>query len=1703
MSDTLFRQIKSVLGLRTATVTDSAGSRPLSPAEQLELLTAFALVPTDTQSLETAVGLLRQRQAAQVLPPVLVVAEGEGASTVPLRWPVQRAEEQVHWQVFEEQGGTREGSLRPAELDPLAGTADEREEAPLGLVLEPGLKPGYHRLEVRTVGEDTEPIQADCTLIVVPPQCYTPPGLEQDGRVWGLGCDLAGVRSRRNWGCGDLTDLLTLLDWAAQTGGGTVALRPLHRPRAEANGPDQPLLPSNPAFPDPLFLDLEAIADFQESEEARALVASPAFQVRLAQLRDTPDTARDEVAALKEEVGEILWRHFQDNHLNPDSERGWGFRHFQATGGDRLAAFARHEVTRRLPDPGVAEAADFARQYGELSEYHQYLQWQLDLQLAAAGRRSMELGLKVGITMTLPAGIDPLGAAVQHQPDLFAESLAVHACGRDIGCAYGPPTRRHRLREQAYLPFIAWLRAQMRHNGALCLDDIDLLAGQVWHWCDREDAPPMLVTPDCDDLLGILALESRRNRCLIIGEHHGPLPANFAGALDQRAILRFDPGTFCRDAEGSWLDPGRYPAGAVVSASRGTPCTLAGYWQGADIALRAEGNPAFDERQREAAIIDRASERARMLVALKHANLLPPGHDLDPAAVPVLTPALIQAVHLFLVRTPARLLLVQLADLMDLAADTLPPVQARPATGSRPVDLARLMADEALHELFRDFCVERSLGAVRPSALPGERRRQAERAMPRAFYRIQFNRDCTFLQVTEHLPYLRELGISHCYASPYLTARPGSGHGYDIIDHSRLNPEIGTRKEYEQFVAGLEENHLAQILDMVPNHMGVGPDNRWWLDVLENGQASPYADFFDINWQPQEEELQNRILLPVLGNAFGVVLEEGHLRLVFEPDNGRFLLACYDQHYPIAPRSYPHVLGHDLERLEARLGAQHEGFLELQNLIASFAGLPGREEDDPEQMAVRNRNKEVLKRLLARLCREVPEIGQFIEENVLLCNGEPGRPESFDLLEQLLTLQAYRLAFWRVASDEINYRRFFDINELAGLRMDRREVFEQTHRLVLDLIATGRIDGLRIDHPDGLYDPEGYFRTLQTAVSGVSSEQGPLPLPAAGTTRDWQEHLPLYLVVEKILCAGEELPDNWLVHGTTGYEFSCLLNGIFVDRASEQAMTRLYHRFIGHPLDCVELAHDTRRLIIRTAMAGEINVLSTLLLRLAKRSRYTRDFTLNGLRDALTEVIACFPVYRTYCTDAGHSETDRQRVEQAAQEARGRWQTEDTSIYDFIRAVLLLTPGPRGLDQDRQALDFVRKFQQYTGPVMAKGLEDTAFYIYNRLVSLNEVGDEPHRFGVAVDDFHAANRLRAERWPHAMLNTSTHDSKRSEDVRARIDVLSEMVPAWEQAVDRWHRLNTDRKTRVGGKPAPSRNDEYALYQNLLGIWPLTEVDEAGLERLRERFTEYTLKAVREAKVHTSWLNRNQAYEDAITSFIEQLLDPADRAFVDDFAAFARTVARFGLFNSLSQLLVKLTAPGIPDTYQGSEVWQFRLVDPDNRYPVDWHDLGERFRSLQELLAGDDPPLAERLGALLDHPADGRVKMYTLLRTLSCRREHEQLFAQGSYLPLRAQGPAADHLFAFARVHRQHTVIVCAPRLVARLQGTTGERLALDGERFGETTLPVPDHLAGLRLQNLFCGTGFTVPTQHNPALRAADLFRHFPVALLVADEAPS
>jgi len=731
------------------------------------------------------------------------------------------------------------------------------------------------------------------------------------------------------------------------------------------------------------------------------------------------------------------------------------------------------------------------------------------------------------------------------------------------------------------------------------------------------------------------------------------------------------------------------------------------------------------------------------------------------------------------------------------------------------------------------------------------------------------------------------------------------------------------------------------------------------------------------------------------------------------------------------------------------------------------------------------------------LCREAPEVAVFIEENVIYFNGEPGRPNSFDPLEKLLAQQVFRLAFWRVASDEINYRRFFDINDLAGIRMERKEVFEATHGLVLDLIATGKIDGLRIDHPDGLYDPGGYFSNLQNAAGGLSTDQRQNAEPQPRRAR--QAALPLYVVVEKILAASEQLPDDWMVHGTSGYDFSCLLNGLFVDRSARAEITAIYHRFIGREIDFAGLVHDSKRRIIKTAMAGEINVLCDQLHRLAKQNRYTQDYTLNSLREALIEIVAFFPVYRTYCTADSLSESDRQHVEVAIDRAKNNQKTEDTSIYDFIKSVLLLETSL--LEDDSQqtvTFDFVLKFQQYTGPIMAKGLEDTAFYIYNRLVSLNEVGSDPCCFGVSVAAFHAANRARCERWPSAMLNTSTHDSKRSEDVRARINVLSEIPSKWRDALNRWQGINRDKKTVTAQGAAPSLNDEYALYQNLLGVWPFGEMTAEDREVFRQRFTDFMLKAAREAKVHTSWVYQNAEYEGAMTHFIGQLLEGEDRAFLDDFTGFQKDIAWFGMINSLSQLLLKLTSPGVPEIYQGNEIWRLCLVDPDNRRPVDFEKRMGLLNELGQVMGDPSITPASRMENLLRTADDGRVKMYLLLKTLTYRRNNPDLFEHGSYLPLAVKGAGKEYVCAFARKYKEQTIIVAVPRLVARLlEGKTG-RWPLGGEVWGDTTILLKKPRKGHIFKNILTDEEIIVP-ENGRSLAAADLFSQFPVALLGLD----
>jgi len=966
--------------------------------------------------------------------------------------------------------------------------------------------------------------------------------------------------------------------------------------------------------------------------------------------------------------------------------------------------------------------------------------------------------------------------------------------------------------------------------------------------------------------------------------------------------------------------------------------------------------------------------------------------------------------------------------------------------------------------------------------------------IPRATYRLQLNRDFTFAQAEAIVPYLSTIGISHCYVSPCLKARPGSLHGYDIVDHNSLNPEIGSPEEFDRFVATLHEHDMGVILDIVPNHMGVmGSDNAWWLDVLENGEASIYAGYFDIDWHPLKEELQGKVLVPVLADHYGVVLESGDLKLVFNSARGEFDIWYHEHRFPIDPKEYPRVLQSCGARVTEMLGKVNPDQLEFQSLITAFGHLPGRQERSGDRRAERNRDKEIHKRRLAELCARSPEVSSCILQSVEASNGNPADPASFEQLHELIKAQAFRLANWRVAADDINYRRFFDTNDLAGIRMEDESVFQATHRLILSLVAEGKVDGLRIDHPDGLYDPAQYFERLHRSMLNAAVDSETPPARAYP-----------YVVIEKILTGSERLPTEWAVSGTTGYDFSNQVNGLFVDPATAMRLERIYRNFINDEIDLADLAYRCRRLIIRVALASELNVLANQLTHIALSKRRTCDFTLNSLRDALTEVVASFPVYRTYLSPSGMSESDVRYIRLAVASAKWRSPANDTSIFDFIGEVLL-TRIAEGQDAAyRDAVTrFAMKFQQFTSPVMAKGLEDTAFYRTNRLVSLNDVGSDLQRFGITTAEFHSANQERLHSWPNSMLATSTHDSKRSEDVRARINVLSEMSGLWRLRLRDWKRFNRRHKRVVADKPAPSPNDEYLLYQTLVGAWPhhltnKSKNNESNWQIFRERIENYMLKATREAKQHTSWINRNAEYETAVSSFVKALLTPGEKnRFLDDFVPFQRRIARIGIWNSLSQTLLKLTCPGVPDIYQGNELLDFSLVDPDNRHPLDFVRHQQAFASMGKSGSDSDAVLRARL---LETPEDGRLKLFLTWKTLCLRKLHSDLFQAAEYVPVTVGGAKAHHVVAFTRRFEAKRALVVVPRLVAGLLNENIETPPLGAKVWEDTHLLLPGCKDSGNYRDAFTGEVLHLQKNQEPdKVDLAQIFAQFPVALYWLD----
>ncbi len=951
--------------------------------------------------------------------------------------------------------------------------------------------------------------------------------------------------------------------------------------------------------------------------------------------------------------------------------------------------------------------------------------------------------------------------------------------------------------------------------------------------------------------------------------------------------------------------------------------------------------------------------------------------------------------------------------------------------------------------------------------------------IPRATYRLQLHADFTFAHAIALVPYLAGLGVSHVYCSPYLRARPGSRHGYDIVDHATLNPEIGDHADFARFVAALKAHGMGQIFDMVPNHMAVmGSDNAWWLDVLEHGEASPYARYFDIDWHPVNIELTSRVLVPVLGEQYGVCLERGELKVGFDGKAGAFFVSYFDHRFPVDPREYPRVLA----RIAAALQADEREALSA--LSADCAQLPSRTETGDGCGTEQRSRADACKERLSQLAAASPSFRAAVSGTLHELNGTPGNRASFEPLHELLEAQAYRLAYWRVASDEINYRRFFDVNELAALRMEEPEVFEATHGLALDLAASGEVEGLRIDHPDGLHDPAAYFRRLQ---EGYAARAG-TALPAAEPGKPQR---PLYVVVEKITEHGEDLPADWAVHGTTGYRFAAVVNGLFIDGAARRKIERAYRAFVTDATDFHEAAYRGKREVIYGALASELAVLATELLRIARADRRTRDYTYNTLRQALAEVAACFPVYRTYVTDRASAQDERY-VSWAIAAAKKRSTAADVTVFEFIRSVLLVAaPDEAAPALRRRISGFAMKFQQFTAPANAKGVEDTAFYRYFPLASINEVGTDGDAFGFPVSAFHGVSSARAEQWPHTMLATSTHDNKRSEDVRTRIDVLSEAPGVWRLLVRRWARMNRTRKRKAEGERAPSRNDEYLLYQTLIGTLPVDLPDAGALDDYRERIERYMVKAVREAKVHTSWLNVNEPYETAVIEFVRGLLGRVEgNLFLDDLRAQARGIAWFGMLNSLSMALLKFTSPGIPDIYQGNELGDLSLVDPDNRRPVDY-DL--RRRLLDELKAAAEAPgFADTVRTYAQNAADGRAKLWVTWRALGLRRQHPDLFQLGDYTPLSVEGPRASHVIAYARRHEGKVAVTIAGRLWASL-GLEQGALPLGDAVWKDTFVDVSALGDGLRAIDVLSGVPLLIAGQRVPMGR---VFAAFPAALL-------
>lgn len=1621
------------------------GKRQASPAATIEALWRTLMPGDGPAEPRRLLAELDAEEAGRVLEPVVVATAGR-----PVRVPLNlsRPGGTLRWEIETEEGDHRHGEQRLAERSILHLSSD--------------LPLGYHRLKLSWNGKRSG--AAAAYLIIAPARAYLPPGLEGDRRGWGLAAQLYGLRSAGNWGIGDFSDLRDLLDQAAARHAMAVGVNPLHALFPDDPERASPYSPISRLFLNPLYADVSAVPDFAECAPAKALLTERGFADAMLQARQSTLVDYTTVTRLKSQAMALLHRHFRDQHLARGGDpRALAFRAFQAHGGKPLRHFAVFEVLRAYmaatdpaarswrswPEayrhPDSAAVVRFANEHAEAIELVEYQQWQADLQLAGAAEAARTAGMAIGVYRDLAVGFDPDGADAWQSQSAAALAWSVGAppdAWNMKGQMWGmPPLNPRSLHAAGYQPLIDVLRANMRHAGALRIDHA--LGLKRLFWIPRSSGPHegVYVYYPMAEMLGVVALESQRNRCLVVGEDLGTVPPGFSETLQNRGILSYRLLYFMRDGKGAFLKPSAWPQNALAQVSTHDLPTLKGFWSGRDIETKSRLSLFPDKAAERADRKDRPVTLKALVAALAKEKLPVRGKEVP-----------LEAVHRFLARSRSRLAMLQLEDLAGAVDQINMPgtIDEHPNWRRKlPCTLAELFGDPKVASLLAAMTAER---APKPGAKHKDQVAPAAGSpAPRATYRLQLTAEFGFEHAAAVLPYLAELGVSHVYFSPILEAQWGSAHGYDLTSYDQINPDLGGAEGFDRFAARARELGLGVVVDFVPNHMGVGKSrNRWWLSLLEWGQGSPAADIFDVDWSPPWPELRGKILLPFLGGPLDEVTARGELPVKFDPAEGRLDIWYFEDRFPLRPQDYGAVIRARLP--EAALGAEEPDMAALRRLAKDFDDLPAGD-------AAGCRRAADLQTALALLAAQSSAVAKLLHEAAAAFTIAPRGSEAGEGFERLLERQHYCLAHWRQAASRVNYRRFFDISQLAAIRMEKPEVFERCHGLIGQLITEGKLDGLRLDHVDGLKDPAGYCRRLRRFVEQARARR---PKEARGG--------PFYLVVEKILGTGEALRKDWPVQGTTGYEFITLSNGIFTDAAAARPLQHVAERFAGRPLRFPPLLAEAKGQVIDAAFGADLDRLAAHFHRLAPR------LAMEEIRTALRRIAIGFPVYRSYVTAVGASAEDRRLIDLALAAALRGVRGRQRLVYGALRRWL-----KAGGARPAKAAEAAMRFQQFTAPVMAKGLEDTAFYRYPRLISLNEVGGAPEHMGVALAAAHRALAQRQRDWPLALSASATHDTKRGEDSRARLNILSEMPDAWERRVRRWARLNKGLRIRLGGRLAPSSQDEYFIYQGLVGAWPIEWLAPGALiaptAEMRERMKAYLVKALREAKLETSWLEPNEDYEHACLDFLEGLLD-RDRSapFIGDVTAFLREIAPYAMQNSLAQTVLKLTAPGIPDIYQGTELWDLSLVDPDNRRPVD-------FACRRDMLRAGPKSWAEMQARW----QDGQIKLHVIARILALRREMPDLFGRGSYEPLAVAERAAGHVFAYRRRLGNRTVVVVLGRLFAQLAARKG---------WASTHILLPRNAPAAYRNAL---TGARIEAARN-RLALDQLFEALPVAVLADRE---